>query len=174
MRLLSDCRPAVLGASLVPQQVKNPPAMQETLETWIRSLSWEDLLEEENGNLLQCSCLKNPMDSRVTNRWTWLSYRCTCRPTVFKAFPSHSESSFLSKTYEYLKFHFTNFHQTALALTIPRYSQGPTFVFGSQRICKSLHETKVVKMTYFGRLCSVPCLSSLSMQHLLLSSENKQ
>ena len=99
MRLLSDCRPAVLGASLVPQQVKNPPAMQETLETWIRSLSWEDLLEEENGNLLQCSCLKNPMDSRVTNRWTWLSYRCTCRPTVFKAFPSHSESSFLSKTY---------------------------------------------------------------------------
>ena len=30
-------------ASLVAQLVKNPPAMQET---WVRSLSWEDPLEE--------------------------------------------------------------------------------------------------------------------------------
>ena len=30
-------------ASLVAQQVKNPPAMQET---WVRSLGWEDLLEK--------------------------------------------------------------------------------------------------------------------------------
>ena len=30
-------------ASLVPQTVKNPPAMQET---WVRSLGWEDPLEE--------------------------------------------------------------------------------------------------------------------------------
>ena len=30
-------------ASLVAQTVKNPPAMQET---WVRSLGWEDLLEE--------------------------------------------------------------------------------------------------------------------------------
>ena len=27
----------------MPQLVKNPPAMQDT---WVRSLSWEDLLEE--------------------------------------------------------------------------------------------------------------------------------
>ena len=27
--------------------VKNPPAMQEAHETWIRSLGWEDALEEE-------------------------------------------------------------------------------------------------------------------------------
>ena len=27
--------------------VKNPPAMQETQETWAQSLSWEDPLEEE-------------------------------------------------------------------------------------------------------------------------------
>ena len=27
--------------------VRNPPAMQETQETWIQSLAWEDLLEEE-------------------------------------------------------------------------------------------------------------------------------
>ena len=30
-------------ASLVAQMVKNPPAMQET---WVRSLGWEDPLEE--------------------------------------------------------------------------------------------------------------------------------
>ena len=29
------------------QVVKNPPAMQETQETWVRTLGWEDLLEEE-------------------------------------------------------------------------------------------------------------------------------
>ena len=28
------------------QQVKNLPAMQETQETWVRSLGWEDPLEE--------------------------------------------------------------------------------------------------------------------------------
>ena len=35
--------PFVLWASLVTQTVKNLPAMQET---WIRSLGWEDPLEE--------------------------------------------------------------------------------------------------------------------------------
>ena len=29
------------------QRVKNPPAMQETQETWVPSLGWEDPLEEE-------------------------------------------------------------------------------------------------------------------------------
>ena len=44
-------------ASLMSQAVKNPPAIQET---WVRSLSQEDSLE--NGNPLQYSCLKNSMD----------------------------------------------------------------------------------------------------------------
>ena len=44
------------------QRVKNPPAMQETQETQVRSLGREDPLEEENGNPLLYSCLKNPMD----------------------------------------------------------------------------------------------------------------
>ena len=39
--------------------VKNMPVMQET-QVW--SLGWEDPLGEGNGNLLQYSCLKNPMD----------------------------------------------------------------------------------------------------------------
>ena len=33
-------------ASLMAQKVKNPPAVQET---WIRSLGWEDSLEEEKA-----------------------------------------------------------------------------------------------------------------------------
>ena len=33
-------------ASPVAQAVKNLPAMQETQETWVQSLGWEDPLEE--------------------------------------------------------------------------------------------------------------------------------
>ena len=32
--------------SLVAQMVKNPPAMQETQETWVYFLGWKDPLEE--------------------------------------------------------------------------------------------------------------------------------
>ena len=41
-------------ASLMPQLVKNAPA-KETQETPILSLGWENPMEEENGNSLQCS-----------------------------------------------------------------------------------------------------------------------
>ena len=34
-------------ASLVAQGVKNLPAMQETQETWVQFLGWEDPLEKE-------------------------------------------------------------------------------------------------------------------------------
>ena len=34
-------------ASPIAQVVKNPPVMQETQETWVQSLGWEDPLEEE-------------------------------------------------------------------------------------------------------------------------------
>ena len=34
-------------ASPVAQLVKNLPAIQETQEMWVRSLGWEDLLQEE-------------------------------------------------------------------------------------------------------------------------------
>ena len=45
--ILEDClEEESLGASLVAQLVKNPPAMQEA---WGRSLSWEDPLEEEES-----------------------------------------------------------------------------------------------------------------------------
>ena len=44
------------------QRVKNLPAMQETQEMWAQPLGLKDAPEEENGNLLQYSCLKSPMD----------------------------------------------------------------------------------------------------------------
>jgi len=43
----------------VVQVVKNLPAMQEIQ---VGSLDQEDPLEEGMGNLLQYSCLENPMD----------------------------------------------------------------------------------------------------------------
>ena len=42
--------------------VKNLPAMQET---WVRSLGWGRSPGDGNGNLLQYSCLENPMDRRA-------------------------------------------------------------------------------------------------------------
>ena len=47
------------------QHVKNLHAVQETQETRVQYLGWEDPLEEENGNPLQYSCLKNSMDRRA-------------------------------------------------------------------------------------------------------------
>ena len=35
---------------LIAQQEKNPPAVQETQEMQVRSLGWEDSLEEEMAN----------------------------------------------------------------------------------------------------------------------------
>ena len=34
-------------ASLGAQMVKNPPAVQETQESWLQPLGWEDSLEKE-------------------------------------------------------------------------------------------------------------------------------
>ena len=66
---------------LMVQQVKNPPTMQETQKTWVQSLAQEDPLEKGNGNTLQYSCLKNPIDrgawwattQSVAKSWTWPS-----------------------------------------------------------------------------------------------------
>ena len=68
-----------LWASLMAQQVKHPPAMQET-QVW--SLGQEDSIPRKgNGNPFQYSCLKNLMDigawwatvQRVPKSQTWLS-----------------------------------------------------------------------------------------------------
>ena len=46
-------------ASLVAQMVKNPPAVQET---WVRSLGWEDPLEEGMATHSSILALRIPMD----------------------------------------------------------------------------------------------------------------
>ena len=46
-------------ASLVAQLVKNPPAMQET---WVRSLTWEDTLEEVMITYSSILAWRIPMD----------------------------------------------------------------------------------------------------------------
>ena len=52
---ISEISLSALGASLVAQMVKNLPTMQETQ---VRSLGWEDPLEEEMANPLKYSCLE--------------------------------------------------------------------------------------------------------------------
>ena len=57
---VSGCLHAKDTASLVAQMVKNLPAMQETYLGLVPGL--ERSPGEGNGNLLQHSCLGNPMD----------------------------------------------------------------------------------------------------------------
>ena len=47
---------------LKAQQLINPPAIKATQETQAWSLGQENPLKKENGNPLQYSCLKDPMD----------------------------------------------------------------------------------------------------------------
>ena len=56
---LSSVTPGEFGSSLVAQQVKNLPAMQETQD---KSLGWEDPAGEGNGHPLRYSCLENLLD----------------------------------------------------------------------------------------------------------------
>ena len=50
------------GGEEMAQQVKNLPAMQKTLEMQVPSRGLGRSPGERNGNPLQYSCLKNPVD----------------------------------------------------------------------------------------------------------------
>ena len=56
---LLDCLCLFSWASLVAQMVKNPPARQEI---WVRSLGWEDLLEETMATHSSILAWRIPMD----------------------------------------------------------------------------------------------------------------
>ena len=68
-------------ASLMAQQVKNPPAVQETQETWVPFLDGEDPLEEEMATWSSILASGIPRTEepgkltvqRVTKSWTQLS-----------------------------------------------------------------------------------------------------
>ena len=57
----------ILNASLMAQWLKNPLAMQETEETRVRSLGWEDSLEEEMATPSSILLWKRAMDGGA--RW---------------------------------------------------------------------------------------------------------
>ena len=55
-------------ASLVAQTVKNPPAMQDT---WVRSLGWEDLLEEGMATHSSILAWRIAMESSLAGYSRW-------------------------------------------------------------------------------------------------------
>ena len=69
-------------ASLVAQTVKNLPALRET---WVRSLGWEDPLEESMATHSSILAWRIPMDrgawwatvQRVAKSWIWLKWLST-------------------------------------------------------------------------------------------------
>ena len=56
------------GTSLVAQMVKNLPAMQET---WVRSLGWEDPLEEGMAIHSSILALENPCGQSLVGYSPW-------------------------------------------------------------------------------------------------------
>ena len=66
---LHSCIQCSLWASLMGQQAKNQPAMQETQEMWVQSQGWEDPLEEKNGNLLSILAWRIPWIEEPGGLW---------------------------------------------------------------------------------------------------------
>ena len=52
------------------QQVKNPLAMQETQETWVPSLGWEDPLEEEVATISSILAWRIPWTEEPGGLWS--------------------------------------------------------------------------------------------------------
>ena len=52
-------------ASLMTQQVKNPPAMQKTCEAWVQSLGQEEPLEEEMATHSSILAWKTPQTEQL-------------------------------------------------------------------------------------------------------------
>ena len=99
-----------MGASLMTQMVKNLPAMQET---WVWSLSWEDLLETGMATLSSILAWRIPRTEepgglqfmglqRVGHDWvTFIYTHCRC---------SFSGFGQITDMYAPLQFHIEQFH----------------------------------------------------------------
>ena len=64
-----------VGASQVALVVKNPPAMQEPQETWVRSLGREDLLEEGMAAHSSVLAWRIPWTEESNGLWSVRSQR---------------------------------------------------------------------------------------------------
>ena len=62
--------------------------MQDTQGKWVQSLDWEDALEEKNGNPLQYSCLRNPIDKGA---WQATVHRVSKSQTQLKRLNTHTQ-----------------------------------------------------------------------------------
>ena len=80
----------------VAQSVKKPPTMQDTQETQVQSLGWEESLEEGMATAFQYSCLENPMDSGA---WQATVYEVTKSQTRLKQISMHTK---ILKNIEYI------------------------------------------------------------------------
>ena len=69
-------------AFLVAQRVKNPPTFQETQETWLQSVGWEDPLEEEMASHSSILAWRIPTDRgawrgrKVRSNWALDTGHC--------------------------------------------------------------------------------------------------
>ena len=59
-----------IGASLVAQRIKNPPAVRET---WVRSLGWEDSLEKGTATYSSILAWRIPWGRKESDRTERLS-----------------------------------------------------------------------------------------------------
>ena len=113
-------------ASLVAQRVKNPPEMQET---WVRSLGWEDHLEEGMATNSRIFDWRSP-----TERWPWraivhgvvkcLTWGVTKHSTVCLcvSLPAH-----LSMDTEFLLYQLRSVAQSCLTFCNPMDCSTPGF-----------------------------------------------
>ena len=123
------------------QQVKNLPTMPETQEMQVRSLGQEEPLEEENGNPLEYSCLKNPM-----NRGAW---RATVQ-SVAKVMPEplSMQQNLEVTSRKYLEIH-------CLYLYISSHFHISLFVKDTCIYCTCVFILSVYTNTHMSASCSI-------------------
>ena len=101
-------QPELANLATSAQLVKNPPAM---LETWVRSLGWEDSPGEGNGYPLQYSGLENSMDM-----WHVVAKSQTRLSDFHYYYTNSSKLSWLLILFFHLNFTSLYFYQNCLVV----------------------------------------------------------
>ena len=159
------------------QQVKNPPAMQETQETQVRSLDWEDPLEKEvastpvflpgkchgRRSLVGCS----PVGSEKPDTTEWLSTRLNTKLDLSSVYPvNHLWQNVLVGSVTGS----TLWQDWSLFLELYRLLFWEVFFFFLQIVVKHINKHEVYYHFFlraqFGALSAFVLLSSLC-HHLL-------
>ena len=83
------CLFVYIGASLIAQLVKNPPAMQET---WVQSLGWEDPLEKETVTYSSFLAGRIPWTQSMGSQrvgHSWATFICRKTVKCYHHFKKH-------------------------------------------------------------------------------------